>query len=358
MVAVNRIEQGGGSPELRTERVRNDRIEQGSGSIALHTKRIRRNRVLFNSNSLTTVFTQPFVGDVFVSPAAATGAAATELMVYTDASVLDTSFDAALTTGLPDGWIVSGSALPTNQGVRLHAGSAANGMATLLGPTAISRGDFAVDVTLGGPQLSTDTFVAAALDLVIAATTIELRLLRLPDRSVLAVGTYVNGSSITSLGAIVVPDVTGELTLRLVRDGTYVWGFVCRRDAVGRYTQETQVAYYDALPTTAGTPRLRVANNGVFAGAFARFRRFTVRSHAAINNRLLLFKSDPEQHRILGQVPPAPITERGAATLRVFGPWGSLTSVGGFTYELPTPLSVFFDGTKSLDLYSDPAVHD
>lgn len=358
MVAVDRIDQGGGDPELRTNQYRTNRVDTAEGSPELRTNRYRRNRVLFNANYLVIPFTEPFIGTVFVAPTSATGVSETELMVYTDANVLDTSFDAPLTTGLPVGWVTAGAVLPTSRGVRLSAGSASAGAATLLGPTAIARGDFAVDVELGGPLASTGTFVAAALDLVIGATTVELRLLRQPDRSIIAVGIYVVGSVTTALGAVAIPDATGELTLRWVRDGSYVWGFVCRRDANGRYTEETQVAYYDRLPTTAATPRLRVANNGVFAGAFATFRRFTVRSHASINNRLLSRKLDPEQHRILGIAPPAPLAERGAATLRVFGPWGALTSVGGFTYTLPTPSTVSFDGTRSLDLYSDPAVHD
>jgi len=293
---------------------------------------------------------------IYVSPNVSTVRGATEVVVHGDPLLLDTSNDAALVNGVPSGWTPSGNVRQySTQGLMLSAGSSS---ATLTSSTSFLHFDFAVDIDLFDPDASAAVFEAATLEIVVGTSVARVSLKRYPDKTVQAEGSVTITGITYPAGVVVVKDVIGQLTLRIVRTGEFVWGFIGRRDDLGRYSEVIPVMDYNQFVTGAAVPRIAVRNGTSAAGARTIFRNFTVRSHATINGRLLENKLDAELKRIVGNVPAAHLTEVGTASIKAFGPWGVSENVSGFEYTRPTPNTVSFDGTRSLITFTDPVLHD
>lgn len=241
----------------------------------------------------------------------------------------------------------SGEVRPTTDGLQLRTGPIPTSDALVYtDPADLEHFDVAVDVDLlGYPR----DFASSA-----PAVLAELSFGFVPTGGTYAGAQLVlpRGSSLPSALGIfsdhrpgaVVPltqaQAASRLTLRVVRHADRVWAFVgTRRPTELLYTSLTPLLARSNFPTGPGLLRLRVAHAGP-EGVITRFRRFTVQSHATIDDVLVDSIAVVSATRIVANVPATVLERRGTRDIAVFGLFGEALGPDLFTYTLPDPRTV------------------
>lgn len=141
-------------------------------------------------------------------------------------------------------------------------------------------------------------------------------------------------------GVVTVPDAEW-VQLRIVRGPFRVWAFV----------NDVEVLNHPAITPAAGAITLSAELVTAGAEIRTRWRNFTVRSHAAIDNLLLINKAQDFRRQLTGITPPAvdSIAGLGAATAYVFGlfGWGEAP----VTYVATQPLTTGTEVVRFLNAY-------
>jgi hypothetical protein len=223
--------------------------------------------------------------------------------------------------------------------------------------------DVEVDVELLGPPVaSTSTVEIACLEHDIGATGEVARVCVVrgvgadPDAAV-ALGelTGLDGG-----GAVIVAEDGTPVTLRLARNQSKMSGFIGRRGSDGLYTTAPTPLLDHTLAATTDVGEIRVITRTLSAAATprARWTNYTVRPNATINDRLLGDRLARDDGQLIGTVPSATLAEVGAATVTMFGLFGTTTDATAFSYDLPTGFTVGTNGTAALKLYEDTALRD
>lgn len=288
------------------------------------------------------------------------------LVLAQNALLLDPSRDQSfLSLTLPAGWTSvssgSGSVKATRDGLKLDSGVVAGSVAGLQTPDDYGRFDVAVDVELvfpvGGQPSVVDLAVLEARTISGAVARVRLRrgFGSDPARTVVF-GDFTIGGVTTTGGIEFAPD--GPLTLRIVRNGARIFGFVGVRDVSGRYTTLVKVIDYDRFPVDGGKIRLYLGNVGLAKRVVSTFANFTVRSHSTIAGRLLNNKLDISARRIVGNVPAATLEEVGLVDLSIFGLFGELKFTNGFRYVLPPEKTLGRQSPRTLFTVQDPVLRD
>jgi hypothetical protein len=291
-----------------------------------------------------------------------------ELRVLLDQLLVDLSRDQDfLGRVLPVGWanLVTGSGTVTVQqglGLLFNSGTAGNSQAGIESTQTYTNGDAAFDFEI----LDAHESVLDAADLAVFEWTSALgdvarvRVLQGVGASrgqLVALGEEVVGGT-TIMGGIEAWDAT-KGTLRIVRNGTRVFGFVGTREpgTASVYTRLVKVLDVKDFTTGGGVLRIYCASRARRSRVRARFSRFTLRPHVTISGRLLVNKIEISGH-LIGQIPAATLEELGAVPFTVFGLFGSLTDNTGFTYTLPVPLTVGLEATRTGITVQDPVLKD
>lgn len=290
-----------------------------------------------------------------------------KLIVFAaNASFIDTSRDRTLReVTLPAGWstVVSGTGAVSagRTGVACDSGLTSASTAGLESTDTYLQADVAVDVELVHPTGAT----ASAVDLAVlearsaSGSVARVRLRRgfgADSELTVAYGDITPASGPVVVGGIA--DAAGNLTLRIVRDGVRVWGFVGTRTTDGGWASLVKVLDYDRFASDAGVVRFYVGNVGVAGRVLTRFTNYTVRSHARIGSRLVDDKVDISTRRFTGLVPAATVEEVGLHDISVFGLFGELVYDDGFRYVLPPPKTVGRESTRTLFVVQDPILKD
>lgn len=230
---------------------------------------------------------------------------------------LDTSHDEML-TALPSGWSTAGS-VTFDGGAVLRSTAGGTDAALTSASAAYQYFDISVDVEpLTPPPPGDRTATVAAIE---------------------------HGG----LSVRYPFDARGPLTLRFVRCDDYVWGFA----------NGDKVLDEPALALTGTTDSVVLAVRAGSSGTIAcRFTNFTVRSHVAINNRLIEDKTQPTPRQIVGTIPASSLSEVGPAVVDVFGLMGAGSASDVFSYILPAPRTVGNEIVRNLRTYQDPVVRD
>lgn len=282
------------------------------------------------------------------------------LIVAAGDNVLDVSRDAPLTS-LPAGWTAAGDFVEFDRrrGVTLRS---VNNPATLT--TANSDYvyfDAAVDVLpLTPPDTAPNNALIACLEHEAGGIITRVCLVR---------GAFSNPNTLLGIGeafigdsaAGVAPVGAGEVTLRLVRNGPRIYGFVGTRELTADgYTTITKIldAPAPSLGISTGPLRLATRTGTSARTTSALFRNFTVRSHASINERLFNNKYVPGRGQLVGNVPAATLDEVGFADVSIFGLFGQASSSDSFLYTLPAPRTVGNEIVRTLKTYQDPVIRD
>lgn len=281
-------------------------------------------------------------------------------VVVASGGVLDTSRDEELTTD--PGWTAVGDVeFDSRRGARLRS---VTGPATLTTPDSDYRYfDVAVDVVpLSPPDSAPANALIACLEHEVAGVTARVCLVRgaaSQPNQLLAIGEAFNGDP--AAGVAVAPDAE-LVTLRLVRNGPRVYGFIGQRvpGTDDAYTSLIKVldAPAPAFGTLGGVIRLASRTETSTRNTAAEFTNYTVRSHIAINGRLLDNKDVPTRRQVVGNVPAATLAEVGPASVSVFGLFGVNESDDAFEYTLPAPRTVGNEVVRTLRTYQDPVVRD
>lgn len=285
------------------------------------------------------------------------------VVLSSNATLLDVSADRTLLgPSLPAGWssVLAGSGLatPRSSGLELDTRLTAASSAYLASVATFTNFDVAVDVELEHPSGATAGVVdLAVLEARSTSGGIARVLLRrgFGADPALTVG-FGDTTGPAALGSAV--DATGMVTLRIVRNGARVWGFVGIRDDEDAYVALIPVLEYDRFPADAGIVRFGLGNGGQAIRVRAHFTNLTFRSHVRIGTRLVEAKTTPGARRIAGIVPAALVEEIGAEDVTVFGLFGSYTRVDGFVYVYPPERTVSRESTRTLFVVQDPALKD
>lgn len=278
--------------------------------------------------------------------------------------LVDVSRDEPFTgNAVPSTWttVGSGSATPRSaRGVELDTGPSAGTTAGLAAPdTDYTNFDIAVDVELIHPPDDPGGAVElACLEAVVGSETAKVCIMR---------GIGVSPDNAVGIGGFtgdrggVIPTTADEIktTLRLVRNGSRIYGLIGLRDPItGRDITMTQVLNHNFASTDAATVQIAVRNLNTARSVRARFSNFTVRSNASIGGRLLDDKRGGGRKQILGNVPAATLAEVGLVDIEVFGLFGRAVIEDGFEYTLPAPRTVGNEIARTARTYVDRVLRD
>lgn len=274
-------------------------------------------------------------------------------------ATLDVSRDELFDDPSLMGWTTSGSVDFTRAGAVLTSVTAD---ATAQSPNSdYVYFDAAIDVEpLLPPDTSSAPAYVACLEHPVGGVVVRVCLVRgafAASDQLVALGEAFAGDP--AAGAAAAPS-DSAVTLRLVRNGSRVYGFVgTRAGTADGYTLLTKVLDVNipALGTSTG-PLVLSSRFGGNRTTQARFRNLTLRSHFSVNGRLLNNKVDQPGRQITGNVPAATISEVGSATTAVFGLFGVNTDTSSFTYTLPSRRTVGNEIVRTLRTYQDPVVRD
>lgn len=270
----------------------------------------------------------------------------------------DLTRDRPLTT-LPAGWTPSGQVSFDSRGVLLQSLTAPATLTT--SDSDYIYFDIAVDVIpLSPPDTSTSAELIACLEHEVAGDVVRVCLVR---------GASANPGQLYAVGESFIGDLTagaqlvppGRVTLRLIRNGTRVYGYVGVRPSAARpeaYSVLSKVldTSVEALGLSGGV--LRLASRSTTRATSAIFSNYTVRSHATINGRPIVDKRSPTFRQIVGFVPAATLQEVGPAEVSIFGLFGNITDLSAFSYVLPAAKTVGNEIVRTLKSYQDPVVRD
>lgn len=264
----------------------------------------------------------------------------------TDASHVpgDRSLDLTLrSAAVPAGWTTSGAS-PTLAGLELRTAATAPSEAFARDAVAYAHGVFTVRVQVIAPRsVSSGTVLLAAIELydtvgtaIIAGTGLYLG----PS------GLYV-ASTAGHPGRAEAGPVGGAVTLSLARTSVAAFGYMGTVPA-WRTTR---------APVTEGVVRLRVATRTTSTRVVSRFSDLTYGSGLLIDGVPVL---DPVAVGPLlsGKVPATILMRRGPRDVTLFGPWGAVTEVEGFTYTLPAPRTLGRRADVALQTFTDAQLED
>ena len=262
-------------------------------------------------------------------------------------------------TSLPSSWTTSGQVSFDSRGALLKSLSTPATLTT--SDSNYAYFDVSVDVTpLSPPDTSATTELIACLEHEVGGEIARVCIVR---------GATADPSKLYAIGEAFTGDVTagaqlapaGRITLRLIRNGPKIWGYVGVRPSVAQPDEfsvllkvlDTSV---EALGALGGV--IRLASRSSSRATSAIFSNYTVRSQVTINNRPLVNKRTPTNRQLVGFVPAATIRELGPAVVSVFGLFGSVTDSGVFSYTLPAAKTVGNEITRTLRSYQDPVIRD
>jgi hypothetical protein len=291
--------------------------------------------------------------------------------VATAAPLLDTTQDQPFfSLGLPDptAWVPvvvnSGTVTPTAKGLVIDTGLASGSSAGMVSEKAYANFDLMLDVELQAPVPGTlGLFDLVSLEATSAAGAVARVMLRLgvgsrPGAVVAWGDTQVPGQPVIIGGTAILASAAGVLTLRVVRNGVRIFGFVGQRDSTGAFTELAKVIDSRTFVPDSGAVRFAARNNTPGGRARTRVSNLTFRSHTTISSRLLDNKDDLSQRRIFGFVPAASLPEIGLRDVVIFGLFGQIVLTNGFLYTLPPEKTVGVTSASSLATVIDPALRD
>jgi hypothetical protein len=270
-------------------------------------------------------------------------------IIFVRNGMRDITRDRALTS-LPAGWSSSGQVAFDSRGATLLSRTTPATLTT--SDSDYTYFDVAVDVIPVSPQSSTGVLEEiACLEHDVGGEIARVCLVRGP-------------ATLYGIGEAFVGDLTagaqsitgGVITLRMIRNGPRIYGYVGVRSRVEEYSVLLKVL--DAPFAGVGGGVLRLASRSAITATAAIFSDFTVRSHATINGRPIVNKRSPTNRQLVGFVPAASIKELGLTEVSVFGLFGSVTDSSAFSYTLPAPRTVGNEITRTLRTYQDPTIRD
>jgi hypothetical protein len=285
--------------------------------------------------------------------------------------LIDESEDQSFTgAGLPPPWTSSvsgGLLLFSDRGVVLETGNLASSSVSVeSAPDYYEHFDVAIDLEL----LASPVVSSARVDI----ATFEFRIdVNNWARVVLRTGEGAEPNRIHAVGELsVVPgegfvrgtssplaDTSGKLTLRIVRNGAHVWGFVGRRDTRGLYTELVPVFDYEYFAASLGQVVFQSANLTTTTSSITRWSNLTFRAHSTIDGQLLDEKITFGTRRLFGNVPATTLDRRGFRDVALFGLFGEAIGVNAFEYTLPPPLTVGRRGPEDrLRVFLDAVLKD
>lgn len=278
------------------------------------------------------------------------------VVAFAQTILLDTTHDAAFAgLSLPAAWTGistgSGSATPTYNGLVLDTGLVGASTAAVASVDTFLNYDMSVEVLPVFPEGVAVPVDLAVLEVTAASgATARVRLRRgvgLDPTLVSGAGDVTVGGVTTAGGVLPIHDAAA-VTLRMVRNGARLFGFV----------GDVQVLDIRFFALDAGVVRLR-AGNLTFAGRVRTVvRNFRVRSHVTISSRLIDHKIDVSTRRLAGNVPAAPIEELGLRDVVIFGLFGEIVIPNGFLYVLPPERTLGLTSAESFVTVQDPVLKD
>jgi hypothetical protein len=279
-----------------------------------------------------------------------------------DRTLLGLSLPAGYSSVLAPGGVVE----PTNKGVLTSVSHVPGGSAAVDSPASYERFDIAIDFeVIASPSQAGGIIDVASFEFQIDASNFFRAAIRKGGGSdpnlPVAYGevSTAPGEGLVTGNATLFADLTGKLTLRLVRNEDRVFAFVGRRDRTGRYTELTRVLDYKFFVGSGlGFVRFRTTDVASSVPAAVRWSNLTFRSHITIDGELVEDKVDFAQRRLVGKVPSTTVERRGLRDIFVFGLFGEAEAVNGFSYVLPSPKTVGQQFADSLRTYTDTQLRD
>jgi hypothetical protein len=265
-----------------------------------------------NENQSVTTYefdvAEAVITDLVVQPSSASldGGAA----VFFGAADLDDPSENRTFVGTtaPGGWVPSttgsGALSYGINGVLMRTGAARGSTAALARSTAFANFDVRVGVAINNAAGGRVQLIATCDE---GTATVELAV---GTSAVLGRGAVACSGQTVQGGA---HPATRSTTLRLVRYGRLVWGFVGDRIVFAT----------DVFGTTDATWTLRVENGDRAVDIAATWLSFSVQSAGSINERLLI-DSETRFGQVVGSIPAAPLREVGVARAAVFGLFGAV----------------------------------
>lgn len=177
------------------------------------------------------------------------------------------------------------------------------------------------------------------------------------------------GGAVIAAGSGFIPDPGPHqrFRLRLVRNDTYVVGYIGLIDGANDEAAYVEVLNSTNFPTSAGVIGFGVANQSVGVRVRSRFDSFTfapcamVVPRAAYGGKVRLLEdvTTPSRTRISGLIPAAiyGLQDLGLHDLDVFGAWTRTRLTDAFEYTLPDSKIIGRTALRVLRTPTDPEVY-
>lgn len=138
-----------------------------------------------------------------------------------------------------------------------------------------------------------------------------------------------------------------EVRLRIVRNGSRVFGFV----------DGLSVMHVVDFATDAGPLRVYTKNTSN-SRLVSRPVRVDIGSHVRVGERLLEDKVEVDVRRIVGRVPAAALSDVGPVDVTTFGVFGSRTVTDALVYVLPVERTLTASARQVMVVVQDPVLKD